>query len=220
MKPFFVIYGQVKQIHFVLLKGSYTFGKSRIMLEIQLSYVIAECKSLIQGLLNMNIELRPSVHEALTHGWTQMIPSTRPREPSPVLNSSKYKHTIGSCLPSYLHSVKSRSSGNPEPPWSQLVSIPYPRSQSYAALMQQQLAVSNGGTSSTAIQPQTAQSMEGVLSATDLGTVVTTSGSMLVDSTSATVREQKKQLVHRIGAAGRRLADAVKGVKREGHKSS
>jgi len=165
----------------------------------------------------MNIELRPSVQEGLSHGWTQMIPSTRPREPSPVLNSSKYKHTIGSCLPSYLHSVKSRSSGNPEPPWSQLVSIPYPRSQSYAALMQQQL---NGGTSSTAIQPQTAQSMEGVLSATDIGTVVTTSGSQLVDSTSATVREHKRQLVHKIGAAGRRLADAVKGVKREGHKTS
>ncbi len=166
----------------------------------------------------MDISLRPLVQEVLRHEWIIVTPSTRPRQPSPVLNSSKYKYTVDTCLPSYLHNVKSRSSGNPESPWNQVVSAPYPSSQSYAVLIHQQLAMSNSCLSTTAIQPQVAQSMEGVISATDEGTAV--NSGTLVDSTSATVltvREQRRQIVHRIGAAGRRLADAVKGVK--GHKA-
>ena len=99
-----------------------------------------------------------------------------------------------------------------------MVFSPYPSTRSYAALFHQQLGVPNSCTSTTAIQPQAASSMEGVISIIDEGNGMINSGS-LVD-TSPTTREQRRQIVSRIGAAGRRLADAVKGVKRDGNKSS
>lgn len=155
----------------------------------------------------MDIEARPLVNKILTSEWTITEPSTRPRQMTPSIPNCKYKYTVENCLPSFLHNTKSRSSCTPKEPWSQGLSAPYPSTQSYAAMIHQQFSkqhsIPNDGI--PIIQPQATASLETGISSTGEG-----NGSLLNSNSITTKEQHKRASVSKIGAVGRKIADAMK----------
>ena len=149
-------------------------------------------------------------------------PSTCPKQMTPSVPNCKHKYTVENCLPSYLHNTKSRSTCNPKAPWSQSISAPYPSTQSYAAMIHQQYAkkqqlhIDRKGNT----QPHRESSHEAG-SNLEGGTVaVLTNSNSLLNIATVSAKEHRKPIVSKIGAAGRKIADAMKSVKSQKREQS
>lgn len=175
-------------------------------------------------MLNMDIEARPNIQQILVADWTVTDPSTRPIQLAPSNPTYKYKYTVENCLPSYLHHTKSRTSCSSSSLWAQTITAPYPSTQGYAYMMQQQYYKMQAQyAEKTSAINTSAQS-----SSNDISTA--SKGSMLYETPLAEMgsseggstlslkgqgSQHKKPLVSKIGACGRKIADAVKSVKRD-----
>lgn len=174
-------------------------------------------------MLNMDIDARPSIQQILIADWTVAEPSTRPIQLSPSNPTHKYKYTVENCLPSFLHHTKSRTSCNSL--WAQMLTTPYPSTQGYAYSRMHQhnhrqqlpnnVMMNTGGGSSSesggrAPSITSRGSAFGYENATDLQSNEGSSSFSLKQQTS----HSKKPLVSKIGACGRKIADAVKSVKK------
>lgn len=168
----------------------------------------------------MDIEARPNIQQILVADWTRAEPSTRPVQLAPSNPTYKYKYTVENCLPSYLHHTKSRTSCSSSSLWAQTITAPYPSTQGYAYMMQQQYykmqaqyaeksgAINASGHSSSESGGNdiNTNNKEPMLYETPLANIGSSEGSL---------KDGKKQLTSKIGACGRKIADAVKSVKRD-----
>lgn len=175
----------------------------------------------------MDIEARPNIQQILVSDWTTTDPSTRPIQLAPSNPSYKYKYTVENCLPSFLHHTKSRTSCTSSSLWAQTITAPYPSTQGYAYMMQQQFSTKQQNTqkSGAAMNTSAHSSESGEPSITSKGSGAGYSHHQdsievqsIEEGSSLSLKDQvsqhKKPLVSKIaGACGRKFADAMKSVK-------
>ena len=187
---------------------------------------MTECRGFIHCVLNMDIDARPSVQQILVSDWTRAEPSTRPIQLTPSNPSNKYKYTVENCLPSYLHHTRSRTSlTSASSLWAQSITAPYPTTTAYAAMIHRQYAKHRANEGDTPICSNNMPS-----STADAEMAILSKRSSLVqggqepldvqsigEGSSLSLKRQyshsKRPLVSKIGACGRKIADAVKSVK-------
>lgn len=180
----------------------------------------AECRGFIHCVLNMDIEARPGIQQILMADWVVTEPSTRPIQLSPSNPAHKFKYTVENCMPAFLHHTKSRTSCSTI--WDQALTTPYPSTQGYAYSRMNQsnrqqfpnnvMMTAGGGSSS-------GDSAGRVQSTTSKGSAVGYDAALSHEGSSTFSLKQQKSnsrraLVSKIGAAGRKIAGAVKSVKR------
>jgi hypothetical protein len=170
----------------------------------------------------MDIEGRPNIQQILVADWTITEPSTRPIQLTPSNPTYKYKYTVENCLPSFLHHTKSRTSCTSSSLWAQTITAPYPSTYGYAHMMRQQYFKHQKEAEKGAMNASAHSSTE---SGVHDGTSMTSRGSIQYDTaevqsieggSSLSLRGQgshHKKLVSKIGACGRKIADAMKSVK-------
>ncbi len=177
----------------------------------------------------MDIEARPNIQQILVADWTVTDPSTRPIQLAPSNPTYKYKYTVENCLPSYLHHTKSRTSCSSSSLWAQTITAPYPSTQGYAYMMQQQYYkmqaqyAEKNGVINTSAQSSSESGGNDISTAskgsmvyeTPIADVGSSEGGDSTLSLKGQGSQHKKQLVSKIGACGRKIADAVKSVKRD-----
>lgn len=167
-----------------------------------------ECRGFIHCVLNMDIEARPNIQQILVADWTVAEPSTRPIQLTPSNPTYKYKYTVENCLPSFLHHTKSRTSCSSSSLWAQTITAPYPSTHGYAHMMRQQYFKQQKEAEKSMVNPSAHSSTESAIDSAEVQSIE--GGSTL------SLRGQgshHKKLVSKIGAAGRKIADAVKSVK-------
>lgn len=165
----------------------------------------------------MDIDARPNIQQILVADWTVTDPSTRPIQLTPSNPTYKYKYTVENCLPSFLHHTKSRTSCSSSSLWAQTITAPYPSTHGYAHMMQQQYVkqkemekCSAGGGMNTS--PHSSD-FGGNDSITSKGSVHYETAEVPSEGGSTASLKGQKKLVSKIGACGRKIADAVKSVK-------
>ncbi len=167
----------------------------------------------------MDIDARPNIQQILISDWTKAEPSTRPVQITPSNPNNKYKYTVENCLPSSLHHTKSRTScSSNSSQWEQTITAPYPTTKAYVTKIQQQYSKKKEAEAGEEMDSSTMQS-------TSIGTEINilTKGTVrnqetvdlqsLEGSSSMSLKDQKKPFVSKIGACGRKIADAMKSVK-------
>lgn len=185
-------------------------------------FMFTECRGFIHCVLNMDIEARPNIQQILVADWSITDPSTRPIQLTPSNPTYKFKYTVENCLPSFLHHAKPRTScSSSSSLWAQTISAPYPSTQGYAYMMHQQYFKSHQendksmhtantsahSSSESGVHDPSKESVLGYETA-DVQSIEGGSSLSLKDQGS-----QHKKLASKIGACGRKIADAMKSVK-------
>ena len=206
----------------------------------------SECRVFLKAVLNLNVAERFDSTQIQLSGWAGMQPITRPRGFSPQ------KYTIENCLPQLFHGARpssclpSEDSGSrlvltsPYPsmqplggggaapvqytsPFTPFSPIHHPHSIRQSTFVQQSATPSEWATKSAAIPtiPPPPQIIQGV--SPQLHSHVQSGGGGVVGGGQHAYTPVRRPLVAKIGAAGRRIADAVKQVGHhhsKGHSSS
>lgn len=187
--------------------------------------ITLECRGFIHCVLNMDIEARPNIQQILVADWTITEPSTRPIQLTPSNPTYKYKYTVENCLPSFLHNTKSRTSCSSSSLWAQTITAPYPSTQGYAHMMRQQFFKQKDAEKSSGAVMMMNTSAHSSSESGVHDTSITSKGSVqyetaevqsLEGGSSLSLKGQgshHKKLASKIGACGRKIADAVKSVK-------
>ena len=187
--------------------------------------ISTECRGFIHCVLNMDIEARPNIQQILVADWTITEPTTRPIQLTPSNPTYKYKYTVENCLPSFLHHTKSRTSCSSSSLWAQTITAPYPSTHGYAHMMrqqffkQQQEMDKSAGTVMNSSAHSSIESGAHDSSITSKGSVqgYETADVQSIDGDSTQSLKGQgsghKKLSSKIGACGRKIADAVKSVK-------
>lgn len=168
----------------------------------------------------MDIEARPNIQQILVADWTITEPSTHPIQLTPSNPTYKYKYTVENCLPSFLHHTKSRTSCSSSSLWAQTITAPYPSTHGYAHKMRQQFykqkeVDKSGGAMNTSAHSSTESGVHDT-SNTSKGSIQYETADVQSNEggSSLSLKGQsshhKKQLVSKIGACGRKIADAMK----------
>lgn len=167
----------------------------------------------------MDIEARPSAQQILVSEWSRIEPTSRPIQLTPANPNHKYKYTVENCLPSFLHHTKSRTSCSSNPTlWSQMIRAPYPTTQAYAVMIHQQYCKQLSGGDKAARTHSSTTATELDNSAIANGTAVQEDLHSLGECSTMSLKghysaQQKRPLVSKINACGRKIADAMKSVK-------
>lgn len=162
-------------------------------------------------MLNMDIDARPNIQQILVADWTITEPSTRPIQLTPSNPTYKYKYTVENCLPSFLHHTKSRTSCSSSSLWAQTITAPYPSTHGYAHMMRQQFLKQKEKEKYSAMHTSAHSSTESNTSkgSNQYEEVRSEEGSSL----SLKGQGSRKKMASKIGACGRKIADAMKSVK-------
>lgn len=168
----------------------------------------------------MDIEARPNIQQILVADWTVTDPSTRPIQLTPSNPTYKYKYTVENCLPSFLHHTKSRTSCSSSSLWAQTITAPYPSTHGYAHMMRQQffkqkedkfIMNTSAHSSTESGVHDTSNTSKGSIQGYETADIQSIEG-----GSSLSLKGQgshHKKLVSKIGACGRKIADAMKSVK-------
>lgn len=170
----------------------------------------------------MDIEARPNIQQILVADWTKTEPSTRPIQLTPSNPTYKYKYTVENCLPSFLHHTKSRTSCSSSSLWAQTITAPYPSTHGYIHMMrqqfckQQELDKSTGAVVNTSAHSSTESGIHDNSNTSVQGYETGAEIQSIEGGSSLSLKDQgshHKKLASKIGACGRKIADAVKSVK-------
>ncbi len=147
--------------------------------------LIADCRNLLRRTLNSSPDERYTCSEILVHPWTKLMSR------SPALLQTQPKYTLETCLPIIVYQQPPMPIPSPQnldiiP--SNHTPRPAPQGRSYAG-------------------PSNARTIR-----QDMHPISQTVEQSTTASTTPRTAKQHKQIVARIGAAGRRFADAMKHV--------